>query len=189
MSSARKCTICEVPRAGETLNEGAQNRAPGFYGHFPSVSSPSESVPGNGGPSLPERKRKRRIPDQRASSGDMSLSPTEETDILIAGAGPAGCAAGVLLARKGFRVSILEKHSASHHKICRDLVPEREPAPRRHRALFHACVLSCLHQGDLPAPGRLMCDRVCGRMRVSGRGPGKRRMETSRFLRLFSFEG
>jgi len=55
----------------------------------------------------------------------MSPPRSEETDVLIAGAGPAGCAAGILLARRGIRVSILEKRSAEHHKICGDLLGPR----------------------------------------------------------------
>jgi menaquinone-9 beta-reductase len=55
----------------------------------------------------------------------MSAPRMEKTDILIAGAGPAGCAAGILLAREGFRVTLLEKRPASHRKICGDLLGPR----------------------------------------------------------------
>jgi len=55
----------------------------------------------------------------------MNSPLTEKTDILIVGAGPAGCAAGTLLSRRGFRVTILEKRSPSHQKICGDLLGPR----------------------------------------------------------------
>ena len=49
----------------------------------------------------------------------------DDTDILIAGAGPAGCVAGMLLARQGFRVVILEKRTPPFRKICGDLIGPR----------------------------------------------------------------
>jgi menaquinone-9 beta-reductase len=55
----------------------------------------------------------------------MGLPPVEDCDVLIVGAGPAGCTAGILLARNGVRVSILEREAPDHHKICGDLLGPR----------------------------------------------------------------
>ena len=55
----------------------------------------------------------------------MHSPSVEESEVLIAGAGPAGCTAGILLARKGVRVVILEKREPSHQKICGDMLGPR----------------------------------------------------------------
>lgn len=39
-------------------------------------------------------------------------------DAVIIGAGPAGCAAGIKLAQKGFKTAILEKSPFPRHKVC-----------------------------------------------------------------------
>jgi len=57
--------------------------------------------------------------------GDMHLPQVETTDVLISGAGPAGCAAGILLARRGLRVVILERRPPTHRKVCGDLLGPR----------------------------------------------------------------
>ena len=55
----------------------------------------------------------------------MHSPSVEESEVLVAGAGPAGCTAGILLARKGVRVVILEKRRPSHQKICGDMLGPR----------------------------------------------------------------
>ncbi|MEW6441727.1 MAG: NAD(P)/FAD-dependent oxidoreductase [bacterium] len=55
----------------------------------------------------------------------MASSEICDSDVLIVGAGPAGCAAGVLLAARGLRVEIVERRIAGHHKICGDLLGPR----------------------------------------------------------------
>jgi geranylgeranyl reductase family protein len=47
------------------------------------------------------------------------------SEVLIVGGGPAGCVAGILLARKGIRTTILEKTHSGHRKICGDLLGAR----------------------------------------------------------------
>jgi geranylgeranyl reductase family protein len=58
----------------------------------------------------------------RAEPSAKSIS---NSDVLIAGGGPAGCVAGILLAREGIRATILEKTSPGYHKICGDLLGAR----------------------------------------------------------------
>ncbi len=43
-------------------------------------------------------------------------------DVIIIGSGPAGCAAGLVLARKGINVLIIEKEKLPRHKICSGLI-------------------------------------------------------------------
>ncbi|HKP60750.1 MAG TPA: geranylgeranyl reductase family protein [Polyangiales bacterium] len=45
-----------------------------------------------------------------------------ETDVLIVGAGPAGCAAGIELRRAGFAVSVLDAARFPRDKVCGDAV-------------------------------------------------------------------
>ena len=48
-----------------------------------------------------------------------------DVDVLIVGAGPAGCIAGILLAREGIQATILEKNPPGHRKVCGDLLGSR----------------------------------------------------------------
>ncbi|WP_181701467.1 NAD(P)/FAD-dependent oxidoreductase [Chthonobacter albigriseus] len=43
-------------------------------------------------------------------------------DVFIAGGGPAGSAAAILLARAGVRVTLAEKRREAHHKVCGEFV-------------------------------------------------------------------
>jgi geranylgeranyl reductase family protein len=54
----------------------------------------------------------------------MSSRPDERCDVLIVGAGPAGCAAGILLARAGRDVLIVDK-LLPRDKLCGGLVTEK----------------------------------------------------------------
>ena len=54
-----------------------------------------------------------------------SRNRTTNTDVLIVGSGPAGSVAGILLAREGIEVTILEKNAPGHRKICGDLLGSR----------------------------------------------------------------
>ncbi len=62
-----------------------------------------------------------------ASSLAANAAPdsVSEQDVLIVGGGPAGCVAGILLARAGIRSTILEKALPGYHKICGDLLGTR----------------------------------------------------------------
>jgi len=55
----------------------------------------------------------------------LSTKSVSNSDVLIAGGGPAGCVAGILLAREGIRTTILEKAPPGYHKICGDLLGAR----------------------------------------------------------------
>jgi flavin-dependent dehydrogenase len=52
-------------------------------------------------------------------------TPLETVDHLVIGGGPAGSMAAILLAQAGRRVTLLEKESGAHHKVCGEfLSPE-----------------------------------------------------------------
>lgn len=55
----------------------------------------------------------------------MGGFPSERTDVLIVGAGPAGSCLGMLLAGAGYRTTILESRAKGHHKVCGDLLGPR----------------------------------------------------------------
>src|SRR5438067_94945 len=48
----------------------------------------------------------------------MGGSPIQNSDVLIIGSGPAGATAGLLLARAGFTVAIIEKMEFPRRKVC-----------------------------------------------------------------------
>jgi geranylgeranyl reductase family protein len=53
----------------------------------------------------------------------MSQSSIIETDVLIAGAGPAGCSAALALHGSGMRVALVDKSAFPRIKVCGDSVP------------------------------------------------------------------
>lgn len=55
----------------------------------------------------------------------MGVFAPERADVLIVGAGPAGSALGLLLARAGYRTLILERRPKGYHKVCGDLLGPR----------------------------------------------------------------
>ena len=48
--------------------------------------------------------------------------PTEHLDVLVVGAGPAGCAAGIVAARAGLRVCVVDRATFPRPKTCGDAV-------------------------------------------------------------------
>ncbi|MGA8727389.1 MAG: FAD-dependent monooxygenase [Terracidiphilus sp.] len=48
----------------------------------------------------------------------LALSPHSPIDALIIGGGPAGAALGIMLARAGRAVEIIEQSAGMHHKVC-----------------------------------------------------------------------
>ena len=64
----------------------------------------------------------KRVPSGRAGPSAKSVSTS---DVLVVGGGPAGCVAGILLAREGIRTTLLEKAPPGYHKICGDLLGAR----------------------------------------------------------------
>lgn len=46
-------------------------------------------------------------------------------DIVIVGAGPAGCAAGISALRAGARVAVIEQARLPNHKVCGDAISNR----------------------------------------------------------------
>lgn len=66
------------------------------------------------------------MPDHRTPDAPIS------TDILILGAGPAGCAAAITLAMAGRRVLLIDQHDFPRDKVCGDgLIPDSMQALKR----------------------------------------------------------
>ena len=55
----------------------------------------------------------------------MTSPHASDPEVLIVGADPAGAAAGILLARKGIRVEVVERNPPAQHKVCGDLLGPR----------------------------------------------------------------
>src|SRR5213593_3913399 len=59
----------------------------------------------------------------KRSGSPNEQAPREEYDVLIIGAGPAGCAAAALLAEQGRRVLVLEREKFPRYHIGESLLP------------------------------------------------------------------
>lgn len=55
----------------------------------------------------------------------MQAGNTNKYDVIIIGAGPAGCAAALALGNSGLRVAIIDKHIFPRDKVCGDAIPGR----------------------------------------------------------------
>lgn len=51
--------------------------------------------------------------------------PSPQYDLIIIGAGPAGCAAALALRDAGLRIAVIDKHSFPRDKVCGDAIPGR----------------------------------------------------------------
>jgi geranylgeranyl reductase family protein len=50
---------------------------------------------------------------------------SEQYDVIIVGAGPAGCACAMALKNSGLRIAIIDKHQFPRDKVCGDAIPGR----------------------------------------------------------------
>ena len=71
---------------------------------------------------LPVATVTKKVSAERVKPTETSVS---KSDVLIVGGGPAGCVAGILLAKAGIRAAILEKAAPGYRKICGDLLGPR----------------------------------------------------------------
>jgi geranylgeranyl reductase family protein len=54
-----------------------------------------------------------------------TLQNSDQYDVIIVGAGPAGCACAMALKNSGLRVAIIDKHHFPRDKVCGDAIPGR----------------------------------------------------------------
>ena len=57
----------------------------------------------------------------------MSLSSSNNYDIVIVGAGPAGTACALALKDSGLKIAVIDKHKFPRDKVCGDAIPSRVP--------------------------------------------------------------
>ncbi|AEW02380.1 hypothetical protein A4D02_00065 [Niastella koreensis] len=58
-------------------------------------------------------------------SATAILSNSDHYDVIIVGAGPAGCACAMALKNSGLRIAIIDKHQFPRDKVCGDAIPGR----------------------------------------------------------------
>jgi flavin-dependent dehydrogenase len=86
------------------------------------------------------------------------------TDVIIAGAGPAGSVAATVLARAGLRVRLFDRASFPREKLCGDTVNPGTLAALRHLRLWHAA-----EAGGLRVDGMVVTGE--GGVTIEGRYP------------------
>jgi flavin-dependent dehydrogenase len=86
--------------------------------------------------------------------GDSTGCGTVETDVLVIGGGPAGSTAATLLARKGWKVLMLEKERHPRFHIGESLLPMNIPILERLGVLEQVRAIGVLKRGaDFPVEG------------------------------------
>ena len=95
--------------------------------------------------------------------GDRATAPSPqpppgtavETDVLVIGGGPAGTTTATFLARKGWRVLLLEKDRHPRFHIGESLLPMNLPILQRLGVLEQVHAIGLYKRGaDFPAPGQ-----------------------------------
>ena len=97
------------------------------------------------------------VADDRLNTSPADLPA--RCDVLIVGAGPAGSAAAITLARAGFDVVLVDQHSFPRDKVCGDgLIPDAHNALRKLGVLEEVMTIAqpCSHVGCIgPRGGRI----------------------------------
>ena len=99
------------------------------------------------------------------TESDVVASKTASlsTDVLIVGAGPAGCAAAITLAQAGRQVMLIDQHNFPRDKICGDgLIPDSM------QALQALGVLDAVRQAATPVKGLVCHGPKGGRLCIPG---------------------
>ncbi|MBJ6985102.1 NAD(P)/FAD-dependent oxidoreductase [Luteimonas sp. MC1750] len=91
---------------------------------------------------------------QSPAEDSTTHAPTRDCDVLVIGGGPAGSTASTFLARRGWRVAMLEKDAHPRFHIGESLLPMNLPILERMGALDKVAAIGVRKSGaDFPADG------------------------------------
>lgn len=86
-------------------------------------------------------------PTDAAAAASPAPLPCVETDVLVIGGGPSGCTAATFLARRGWKVLLLEKDRHPRFHIGESLLPMNLPILQRLGVLEQVAAIGCYKPG------------------------------------------